>query len=56
MNGKRKFVITLIITVSSIAGLFSGKIDQSVYSTLMMMILGIYGAANIVDKKLGGAG
>jgi len=56
MNGKRKFFVTAFITVAGTAALFAGKMEQGGYVTLMTMILTIYGAANVVDKKLGGTG
>lgn len=56
MIGKRKFSITAFITVAATIALFAGKMDQGGYVTLMTMILTIYGAANVVDKKLGGHG
>lgn len=56
MNGTRKFMVTAFITVTGTAALFFGRLEQGGYVTLMTMVLGIYGAANIVDKKLGGAG
>ncbi len=56
LTGKRKFWITAFITVTGTAALFASKLDQGGYVTLMTLVLSIYGAANIVDKKLGGAG
>lgn len=56
LDGKRKFWATVYIMVMSSIGLFSGKLDQGGYVTIMTMCLGIYAGANIVDKKLGGAG
>lgn len=56
MNGKRKFLVTAFITIAGSAALFAGKMDQGGYVTLMTMILTIYGASNVVDKHLGGAG
>jgi hypothetical protein len=56
MNPTRKFMVTAFITVTGTVAMFVGKIDQGGYVTLMTMVLTIYGAANIIDKKLGGAG
>jgi len=56
LTGKRKFWITTFITVTGTAALFSGKLDQGGYVTLMTLILSIYGAANIIDKRGGGLG
>jgi hypothetical protein len=56
MNGTRKFMVTAFITVVGSVALFASKLDQGGYVTLMTMVLTIYGAANVIDKKLGGAG
>lgn len=56
LDGKRKFLITAFITLAGTAALFGGKLPSEGYVTLMALILSIYGAANVVDKKLGGAG
>lgn len=56
LSGKRKFWITAFITVAGTAALFTGKLDSAGYVTLMVLILSVYGAVNITDKKLGGAG
>jgi hypothetical protein len=56
LYGNRKFYITAFMTIAGSAALFAGKLGDASYVTLMTVILSIYGAANIVDKKLGGAG
>lgn len=56
LYGNRKFYITAFITLAGSVALFMGKLGDAGYVTLMTMILSIYGAANIVDKKLGGSG
>ena len=56
MNGTRKFMVTAFIAVTGTVAMFAGKLDQGGYVTLMTMILTIYGAANVIDKKMGGAG
>ena len=56
LNGKRKFWVTAFIAVTGTAALFVGKLPSEGYITLMALILSIYGAANVLDKKLGGAG
>lgn len=56
LDGKRKFWAAVFIMVTGTLALFVGKLDQGGYVTLMTMILTIYGAANVIDKKLGGAG
>lgn len=56
MTGKRKFIVTAFIALMGTAALFTGKLQEGGYVTLMTMVLTIYGAANVIDKKLGGAG
>lgn len=56
LTGKRKFWLTTFITVTGTLALFTGKLPSEGYITLMTLILSIYGAANVLDKKLGGAG
>ena len=56
LTGKRKFWITAFITVTGTIALFCSKIDSTGYITLMTLVLSIYGALNLTDKKLGGAG
>ena len=54
-NGSRKFILTAFVAAAGTAALFAGKLDQGGYVTLMALCLSIYGAANVVDKKLEGA-
>jgi hypothetical protein len=56
LAGKRKFWITAFITVAGTVALFTGKLDSAGYVTLMVLILSVYGAVNVTDKRLGGAG
>lgn len=56
LDGKRKFLITAFITLAGTIALFASKLPSEGYVTLMALVLSIYGAANVVDKKLGGAG
>lgn len=56
MNGKRKFVMSILVILLSATMVFAGKMEWSGWVTLATLALGIYGAANVVDKKLGGAG
>lgn len=56
LTGKRKFWITAFIMVAGTAALFTGKLDSAGYVTLMVLILSVYGAVNVADKKLGGLG
>lgn len=56
MNGKRKFMVTGFVLVSSAVMVFAGKMEGAGWITLATLCLSIYGAQNIVDKKMGGQG
>ena len=56
VSGKRKFVTTLLVLLSSVVALFTGHLDQTAWVTVATLSLSIYSGANIVDKKLGGLG
>lgn len=55
-KGWRKFALACFASVASVALAYSGKISGGEWVTLQTLVLGIFGAANVVDKKLGGAG
>lgn len=48
----RKFWLAAASLAAGIAALFVGKMSDSNYRILVGLVLGIHGAANIVDKKL----
>lgn len=50
----RKYTLALLSLVSAIVGLFCSKIDQGGFVTIVTLILSIYGASNIADKKIAG--
>lgn len=56
MNGKRKFYLTAGVIAGSLALAFTGHLDSGGWVTIATLALGIHGAANVVDKKLGGQG
>lgn len=56
MNGGRKFALTLLVLIGSLALALVGRLDGAGWVTIATLALSVYGAANVVDKKLGGAG
>ena len=56
MNGKRKFSLTMVVLVASLALVLLDKLDGAGWVTIATLALSIYGAANVVDKVKGGAG
>lgn len=56
LNGNRKFLLTLLASVASVFLCYIGKLSGSEWVMVQSAILGIYGVANVTDKKLGGAG
>lgn len=56
MNGKRKYFLSWGIIVASVAMVFAGKLDGAGWITVATLALSIYAGANVVDKKMGGAG
>lgn len=56
MNGKRKFLLTVGVLVGSFVLALTGKLDPGGWVTISSLALSIYGAANVFDKKNGGAG
>lgn len=55
-TGKRKFVQSFFIQISSCVALFVDKIDGGTYVALSTLALSIYVASNVIDKKMGGQG
>lgn len=56
MNGLRKFVLAAFASVSAGVLCWYGHVSGGEWVTAQSIILGLYKAANIVDKRLGGAG
>jgi hypothetical protein len=52
----RKFRQSSFVLIVGAIALFVGKMDAATFLSLTTLVLGIYGAANVTDKKLGGAG
>ena len=52
----RKFRLASFVLIVGAVGLFTGKIDAATFLSLSTLVLSIYRAANVTDKKLGGAG
>lgn len=56
LGGNRKFILACFASVASVFLCYIGKISGGEWVAVQTLILGIFGAANVVDKKLGGAG
>jgi hypothetical protein len=56
MNGKRKFLMAVGCGVASFVLAWKGVVSGSEWVAVTSLVLGIHGAANVIDKKLGGAG
>ena len=49
---QRKFTIAVLFAVASIVGLFTEHITGGEFIALSSSILGLYGAANVMSKKV----
>lgn len=56
MNGWRKYSLALLASCSAGVLCWYSHVSGSEWVAAQSLILGLYKAANIVDKKLGGAG
>ena len=56
MNGKRKFVLSMVVICLSAAMVFVSKMDWGGWVTIATLALSIYAGANVIDKIKGGAG
>lgn len=54
--GQRKFILAFFGSVSAGILCWQGHISGSEWVTAQSLILALYKAANVVDKRLGGAG
>lgn len=52
----RKFALTLGASIVSCVALFVGKATMDQWTMAQSLFLGMYGAANIIDKARGGKG
>lgn len=51
---QRKFLQATFVQISGCVALFTGKIDGGTYVALSTLALGIYAAANVAAKRVGG--
>lgn len=56
MNGKRKFFLACFASICAGVLCWYWRLTGTEWVTAQTVILGLYKAANIIDKKLGGAG
>lgn len=56
MNGKRKFILCLVVVLVSAAMVFADKMEAPFWVQLALGALGIFATANVVDKMKGGQG
>ena len=47
----RKFALAVFFSVSGVMALFLGKISGGEFIGLAGVVLGLYGAANVMEKK-----
>lgn len=52
----RKFLLTVFFACTGAVALFTGQMDGGTYVALATLILGVYGASNVMDKRGGGSG
>lgn len=56
MNVTRKFFLACFFAAGSFTLTLLGHLSGTEWVSVVTLILGVYGTANVVDKKLGGAG
>lgn len=56
MEGKRKFVLAMTLGVGCLLLCAYGRMSGGETVTVVSLLSALYKAANIVDKKFGGAG
>jgi len=49
--GSRKFILAATFTISGIAALFAGFMAEGSFLGLAGIVLGLYSAANVTEKK-----
>ena len=47
----RKFLLTVLFAVAGTVALFLGTMDGGTYVALATLILGVYGYANVAEKR-----
>ena len=52
----RKFALAVTAMTASIVMVFMDKIGAGEWIACITIVLGLYGMANVMDKKAGGAG
>lgn len=50
--GGRKFLLACVAMLASVIGLFSGALDGGMWVAAITVILGLYGAANVAQRKV----
>lgn len=48
----RKFMLSCFFAASTTVGLYFGHLDGGTYVAAIGMILGLYGSANVMSKKV----
>lgn len=56
MNGKRKFLLALLASISAGVLCWFGRVTSHDWVEAQVIILSLYKIANVIDKKMGGAG
>jgi len=49
--GGRKFIVAMSVLISATALVVFGKIDQSIYSSVVLAVVAAYLTANVVQKR-----
>ena len=55
-TGTRKFILACFGSGATFILAYLAKVSGAEWVSAQALILGLYGAANVMDKKLGGAG
>lgn len=55
-TGMRKYTLALLALMSAFTLCWFGQLQGGYFVSALGIILGLYKTANIVDKRLGGAG
>ena len=51
-RSSRKFLLALMAMIASIVGLFTDELDGGTWVAALTLILGVYGAANVAQRKV----
>lgn len=52
----RKFILAFLGLVGSFALCWTGRVSGAEWVAGLSLILAVFGTANVIDKKMGGAG